>query len=81
MKLSNFRVLSERQLGYGADIFAQVDVTTGSLWWKKTETRTINKPPAGVFWFFVDSGVFTPGYQAEMLFNAWEAQKRLRATA
>ena len=50
---------------------AQVDVTTGMLWWKKTQTRFIAKDYAG-FWFFTDTGAFCPGVQAERLFRAVE---------
>lgn len=74
MKLSNF-VLT-RKKGKNAldwEFFADVDVTTGLLWWKKTERKEIRRKYAG-HWHFVESGEFTPGVQAETLAQAWEAQ-------
>lgn len=68
MKLSNFEMLD-----CGTHKKAAVTVTTGMLWWKKTERREIAKKFGG-YWFFTDTGEFTPGFRAETLARAWEAQ-------
>lgn len=67
MILSNFR--DYERTGTSPSnwkLTAKVDVTTGSLWWKKTVSRGIARSYAG-HWFFLDDGSFTPGYQAENL--------------
>lgn len=77
MKLSNF-VLTHIKGRNALDLeyFAEVDVvkTTGALWWKKTtlERRGIHRTFMGA-WHFTDNGEFTPGFQAEQLERAWEA--------
>lgn len=76
MKLSNFKVVKEVQTGVlkcDTTIYAQVDCTTGILWWKQTQVRTIFKEFMHVHWRFMDTGEFTPEYQAENLYNAWYA--------
>ncbi len=74
MKLSNFKVIWQHGRNE-LDWFtrAEVDVTTGKLWWKKTVTRVIAKKYASS-WYFADNGEFTPGQQAEALTRAWNAQ-------
>lgn len=77
MKLSNFKdikyvdadTLKERR-------FAEVDVTTGSLWWKKTERKTVTR---GVFdyWCFVDSGEELPYEPIKSLARGHDAAKAL----
>jgi len=66
MKLSEF-VLNEPRK-------ATVTVTTGLLWWKKVERKRISRQIGAGSWFFVDSGEYTPGFQAENLARAYEAQ-------
>ena len=53
--------------------FAEVEVETGRLFWKKTSRRAIRRTFAGC-WHFVDSGEFTPTFQAERLARAYTAQ-------
>jgi hypothetical protein len=57
--------------------FAEVTVTitTGALWWKKTKAsrRKIARDRFGMFWFFVDDGTRTPGFQAEELERSFNA--------
>jgi hypothetical protein len=80
MKLSNFR--NYRRDGRSAidwRLYATVDVTTGFLWWKKKTARHIARTYAGAgFWIFVDDGSHTPGYQAEQLELAANAQRGMR---
>lgn len=79
MKLSNFAIVEEVK-GDGFDgvriksYIAEVDVTTGSLFWKKTERKRICKKRMATYWFWADTGEFTPGNQAESLERAWEAR-------
>ena len=61
------------------EYFAQVTVTTGYLWWKKSQRRTIHLQH--VFWFFVDTGVPTPGLQAEYLARSYQARQMLSDAA
>ena len=62
--------------------FAAVSVTTttGALWWKRTSCarRTIMRKYSGG-WYFVDTGEFTPGYQAEQLERSYRAREELGA--
>ena len=60
--------------------FASVSVAieSGALWWKtkSVDRKTISRNYAGS-WFFVDSGKYTPGFQAEELERAYHARKDL----
>lgn len=77
MKLSNFRdYVREGTSALDWRFRAKVDVTTGMLWWKKTETKEIMQQYAS-FWYFVDTGEWTPDRQAEHLSRAYEAQNNL----
>lgn len=60
------------------EYFADVSVTTGMLWWKKTERRKVCRKYAN-FWYFVDNGEYTPGIQVERLARAYEAKASLNA--
>ena len=48
------------------EYFAEVDVTTGILWWKKTKRRMVHSFP-GRKWHFVDNGeyIFNQRYLGE----------------
>lgn len=74
MKLSNF-VLTKTEGNSILDFvfFAEVDVETGCLFWKKTERKTIIKKFAE-HWFFLDSGKFIPDYQADDLSRSYAAK-------
>jgi hypothetical protein len=76
MELSNFKLTRTKgKSEIDWEFFADVDVTTGSLWWKKTVRREIRRVYGGAgSWHFVDTGEFTPGFQAEALARAWSAQ-------
>jgi hypothetical protein len=77
MKLSEF-VLTHTKGGglLSKEYFAEVSVTTGFLWWKRTERRKIYRE--GGYWSFMDSGEFTPKFQAEALERAYRARESLR---
>jgi hypothetical protein len=73
MKLSNFRLL--KITGNNAlnwKFKASVDVTTGFIF-KKTITREIYRTYAS-YWYFSDTGEFTPGNEVEKLVRAFEAE-------
>lgn len=74
MQLSNFALTQTKwKSPIDFEYFAEVDVTTGALWWKKTERKEIRREYAGS-WHFVETGKFTPGHQAEELERAWKAR-------
>jgi hypothetical protein len=60
MKLTDFVITCEK----GGFTFAEVSVTSGCLWWKKTTRRMLFKPYNGC-WRFMDTGEYTPDLQAE----------------
>jgi hypothetical protein len=81
--LSEFVLTDRKQTSpFRECLFAQVTVTTTTGMWpfKRTtvERREIAKD--GAFWFFTDTGEFTPGHEAEQLARAYEARE-LRAKA
>lgn len=58
MKLSNFNLIkTEGRYPLDMVFFAEVDVETGLLFWKKKERMQIAKRFAG-HWFFVETGKF-----------------------
>lgn len=79
MKISEFSI--KKIIGTSAldwEYFAEVSVTTGMLFWKKTERRQIHRKYAD-YWHFVDNGQYTPGNQVERLARAYEAKASLNA--
>ena len=73
MRLSNFKLTKTTGTILGGMTFhATVDVETGMLWWKKKENVEIQRRYTG-FWFFVATGRYTPGWQAERLARSWTA--------
>lgn len=77
MKLSNFKMEKvKKRMGLPLEYFASVDVETGCLFWKKSTRRQIYSD-SGLVWYFVDSGEFTPGQQAETLMRMWRCQQRI----
>jgi hypothetical protein len=78
MKITEF-VLTETKGSSTFDLvyFAEVLVSTGFLWWKRAERRKIAREFGG-YWYFVDTGEFTPGFQVETLARAYKAQLNLR---
>lgn len=73
MKLSNFQLLETKGAPLCREFLAEVDVTTGFWFWQKTQRVKIFREFAGS-WYFVDSGKFTPEFQAEELARAWKAK-------
>jgi len=73
MKVSNFKLEKTTGKSVLDKVFtASVDVTTGILFWKKTERKQITRKYAG-YWHFTDTGVFTTGRDVENLARAWKA--------
>ena len=76
MKLSNFKLIETKGDSCTNKVYvAEVDVITrGILFWKPIiERKKISREYAD-HWFFVDTGKFTPDFQAETLARAWTAQ-------
>jgi hypothetical protein len=74
MQLSNFVLTRKKGKGpVDLEFFAEVDVTTGAFWWKKTVRKEIRREYTG-YWHFVESGEFTPRGQAEALARSWKAK-------
>lgn len=74
MKITNFR--NYRKEGSGilfSKEYADVDVETRFLWFKKKQTKSISKTV--VSWFFVDTGEWTPGLIVEELEKSYHAKK------
>lgn len=55
---------------------AKVDITTGILWWKKTESREIFRDLSD-FWRFAESGQYVPGLRTEALEAAYCAKHNI----
>jgi hypothetical protein len=55
MEIGNFRLLE-----VGAVKKGEVQVTTGFLWWKRTEWREVFLPEYSELWRWADTGEFTP---------------------
>lgn len=72
----NFVFIKEEGRLFDKRLFAEVDVTEGLLWWKKTARRKIVKNYVGS-WFFMDTGEFCPGYDVDNLERAWFAQEKI----
>lgn len=68
MILSNFKLIRTEAHGQST---AEIDVTSGSLWWKRTATRMIAKNYCGD-WFFCDDGSYVPERKMLCLVRAWE---------
>ena len=75
MKISNFRDLTRAGEGLRDMYIAKVDVTTRDwLFRKKTSVKCVGRHIGG-YWFWVDTGGFTPGNEVEYLSKAYEAQE------
>jgi hypothetical protein len=75
MKLSNFELIKTKGTN-AIDLvyFAEVDVTTGFCWpFKKTVRREVFRSYAS-FWFFTDTGEWTPSDDCEKLARAYTAK-------
>ena len=76
MKILSFELTESKRGRFGDILYGRVSVRTG-LWpiLYKEETRSVCKE--GSFWFFMDSGKYTPDYEVEKLHRAWEARARI----
>ena len=74
MTIRNFRNLRTIE-GYP---HAEVDVTTGIWPFRKTQTVAVTKES---YWFFVDTGRFTPNLDVEDLEKGYFVQKKIRERA
>ncbi len=77
MILSDFVPIGFSDKGLNNSFFfaeVTVTITTGALWWKKTQSsrRKIARDRFGVFWFFVDDGTLTPAFQAQNLERSYK---------
>ena len=74
MKLSNFVFTKVTGEGTIDGVYhAEVDVTTGILWWKNTERKRIRRK-FGDFWYFEDSGMNAPPSQVAQLIRVTEVK-------
>jgi hypothetical protein len=77
MKVSNFKITKTIAKGIHGDLcFGEVDVTTGFLWWEKTEVKQIFKEC--YYWRFLDTGEYIPLLALEALESVYRAQQSLR---
>lgn len=54
MRLSNFKLTGQSESG--CVMFAEVDVTVGALWWKKTVRRQLFREGGLGDWYWLDTG-------------------------
>ena len=74
MKFSNFKLVETKGTNpLDWMFFAEVDVETGALFWKKKQRKKVARQYCG-YWFFIDNGKYTPGFDVEHLAAAWQAQ-------
>lgn len=63
--------------------YAEVDITEGSWFWKKTRTEIVyNENMAGgqlfnIAWKWVSTGRYTPGMEVECLYSKYQAEQIL----
>jgi hypothetical protein len=80
MKITNFRNLIVKD----EIATAQVDVTTGFWFWKKTETKVVSTHAViggkayNLCWIWTDTGKFTPGREVEELYTAYQATQAVQ---
>jgi len=84
MQISNFRNLKRfpsKTYHTLESLVADVDVTTtsGILWWKKTKTEThqVFKSESGGHWQWLENGKWTPEFQVERLYDAYEMKEKM----
>lgn len=80
MKITNFKRTGEFSTEPNSPLkalfvteLATVDVTTGFLWTKKTETKEVFREKL-TFWRFTETGEHTPGYVVEDLAKVYDAR-------
>lgn len=76
MKFSNFNatkvLLISTALPLVDTVYGTVDIITGFLWWKKTETKEVAAGIGGIVWYFPDTGDITPAFEVERLARAYK---------
>ena len=78
MKITNFNLI--KTMGdtlINRKFVATIDVQTGILFWKKKSTKKIIRE-YGCFWFFADTGEFTPSRKVENLERAFIAMQECK---
>ncbi len=81
MILSDYREVSQIDTGLASYLkVAEVTVTTGKWFWKRSTRRQIARPSVG-FWRFVDTGELCPGSQAHELESSFDAKRWIRRDA
>lgn len=73
MKIFNFRNLRRRGHLWDSILTADVDVTSGHWFWRKTVTRQVYVRPCAA-WRFSDTGALTPGIAVEELY--WDFKEK-----
>jgi hypothetical protein len=58
--------------------FADITVVSGFLWWKKEEVREVCSPRMD-YWFFTDTGKWTPEEEMRLLVLSYKARSRVEA--
>lgn len=86
MIISNFRNLKIVQRSVGSKIaYAQVDITEGFWFWKKTRTEIVYNDNVvvgqlfNIAWKWVSTGRFTPGSEVECLYSKYVAEQALNS--
>lgn len=74
MKLSNYKEICvvKRGVYEGGDVTkGKVDVSSGVLFWKNIKRVDVERTKYNPYWYFKESGEFTPGRQMEKLARAY----------
>lgn len=74
MEISDFKLLGTVGRGLDLNYLAEVTVTTGWLFWRRSSRRQIFRE-LGNHWVFADTGEFCPGLQCSQLERAWRAKE------
>lgn len=73
MKMENFELIKVEKVDSVLDrYFAEVDVTTG-IFRKKKERKVVCRETCG-FWYWQETGKFTPAYEVEALARAYTSK-------
>lgn len=72
MKITNFKLRPDQEDGIKR---ATVIVTTGKLWWIKTQTHSVYRERLSIYWRWLATGKFTPDHVIENLASSLNARK------
>ena len=78
MKLSNFR---DFEILHSGTKVAKVDVDSGWGPFKKKSTENIAQDKHSAYWYFVSTGEYTPGHEAEYLSKAYFTKLEMKKNA